>query len=191
MCRPAVPSRRGACPLEEVVGSRRLLARRSGPLICHGHPGHPGHYCRRCQRHGHRQCGAGTSTGYQQQSRWRPSADKWHHFNGELSRNWMAVPAVLAFTATLAARAAFGRSLAVGFGVLSLKRIASAPSHLLAARLSRSQTPCSSSTSSKASFGLWCALGRLSRSTWQAAHRCRLAAHVLLAYAQTTPHSQP
>ena len=57
-----------------------------------------------------------------------------------------------------AARAAVSRLLAVGFGVLhsSIPPRSSAPSHLLAALLSRSQTPCSWSTSSKVLFGLWC-----------------------------------
>ena len=153
----------------EVICVPCLPARRSCPRRRHRHPGHPGHHHRRCRCRGRRQGGVGTATGHHQRSRWRPSADEWYHFNGELSRNWMAVPGVLAFTATLAACAAFGRLLAVGFGVLSLRTRRTAfrqrTLSLLTAHLSRSQTPCSSSTSSKASFGLWCALGRLSRST--------------------------
>ena len=138
-----------------------LMAR---PRRRHRHPGHPGHHRRRCCCRCRRQNVVGTATGHHWQSRWRSSADEWYPFNGELSCTWMAVSAVLPLITTLAAGAAVNRLLAVGLWHPSFKRSASTPSHLLTARLSRSQTPCSSSTSSKASFGPWFALGRLSRS---------------------------
>ena len=142
-----------------------LPARQIAPSRRHRHPGHPGHHRRRGRRRGRRPGGVGAATDHHHRTGGGSNADEWHHFNGEQSCTWMAVSAVLPLITTLAAGAAVNRLLAVGLWHPSFKRSASTPSHLLTARLSRSQTPCSSSTSAKASLGLWFALSRLSRST--------------------------
>ena len=63
----------------------RVPACSSCPRRRHRHPGHPGHHRRRCRCHGRRQGGVGAATGHHRRNRWRPSADEWYHFNGELS----------------------------------------------------------------------------------------------------------
>ena len=138
------PPRSSGMPTRPVL---RLLTRIPRPRRRHRHPGHSGHHHRRCRCHGRRQGGVGAATGHHQQSRWKSSADEWHHFNGKLSCKLDGRLCRSAIHHDPRCTCSFWQIVGSWLWRPS-KCSASAPSHLLADRLSRSQTPCSLSMSS-------------------------------------------